>query len=97
MGRYMTTDEAQKQANPMEKWTKKVGQKFFLSRNILSDMRVVTPENSRTIHPEGKHLEKENEEESCQAERDQRKRMQHKININDKTRKLLHNQGHTWK
>lgn len=27
-------------------------------------MRVVTPENNRTFHPEGKQLEKENEE-SC--------------------------------
>lgn len=52
----MTIDEVQKQASPMEKCTKNVGQKFSLSRNILSDMRVVTPENNRAIHPEGKHL-----------------------------------------
>lgn len=31
-------------------------------------MRVVTPENNRTVHPEGKQLEKENEEESCGEE-----------------------------
>lgn len=60
----MTKDDTQKQANPIEKWMKNVGQKFLRSKNIFSEMRVVTPENNRTFHPEGKQLEKENEE-SC--------------------------------
>ena len=28
-------------------------------------MRVITPELNRIIHPEGKQLEKENEDDSC--------------------------------
>jgi hypothetical protein len=43
---------------------KNVGQKFSRSRNIFSEISVVTPENKRTVHPEGKQLEKENDE-SC--------------------------------
>lgn len=31
-------------------------------------MSVTTPENNRTVHPEGKQLENENEEESCGEE-----------------------------
>jgi hypothetical protein len=31
-------------------------------------MRVLTPENNRTVHPEGMQLEKENEGESCGEE-----------------------------
>lgn len=64
---YMTKDDTQKQANPIEKWIANVGQKFSRSKNIFSEMRVVTLENNRTVHPEGKQLEKENEE-SCGEE-----------------------------
>jgi hypothetical protein len=38
---------------------------YLWSRNNLSDMRVITPENNRTVQPEGKQLVKENAEESC--------------------------------
>lgn len=62
---YITRDDTQKQANPTEKWIKNVGQKFSWSRNIFSEMRVATPENKRSVHPEGKQLEKENEYGSC--------------------------------
>jgi len=62
---YMMKDEMQKQVKPMEKWIKNVGQKFSWSRNNFSEMRVITPENNRTVQPEGKQLVKENAEESC--------------------------------
>ena len=61
----MTKDDMQKQVAPMEKWIKNVGQKFSWSRNNFSEMRVITPENSRTVQPEGKQLAKANAEESC--------------------------------
>lgn len=58
---YMMKQEMQKQVNPTEKWIKNVGQKFSLSRNILSEISVVTNENNRILQPEGKQLRKENE------------------------------------
>lgn len=61
---YITMDEMQKQVSPMEKWTKKVGQKFCRSRNIFSERRVITPESNRIGQPEGKQLRKENKVES---------------------------------
>lgn len=62
---YMTKEEMQKQVNPIEKWIKNVGKKFSLSRNILSEISVVTNENNRALQPEGKQLHKENEAEPC--------------------------------
>ncbi|CAK7355891.1 unnamed protein product [Dovyalis caffra] len=61
----MIKDDMQKQVKPMEKWIKKVGQKFSWSRNNFSDMRVIAPENNRTVQPEGKQPVKENAEEFC--------------------------------
>lgn len=58
---YMMKQETQKQVNPTEKCIKNVGQKFSLSRNILSEISVVTNENNRILQPEGKQLRKENE------------------------------------
>ena len=55
----------QKQLKPIEKWILNAGQKFLWSRNNFSDMRVITPENNRTVQPEGKQMVQENAEESC--------------------------------
>lgn len=56
-------EEMQKQVNPTEKWIKKVAQKSWRSKKILSEKRVITPETNRIGQPEGKLLRKEKEEE----------------------------------
>lgn len=61
----MTKAEVQKKANPMQKWIKKDDQIFSRSRNTFSEIRVATPDSNRIVHPEGKQLQKENEEDSC--------------------------------
>lgn len=62
-------EEMQKQVNPTEKWIKKVAQKSWRSKKILSEKRVVTPETNRIGQPEGKLLRKEKEEEPCRIEK----------------------------
>jgi hypothetical protein len=62
---HMMKDAMQKQLKLIEKWILNAGQKYLWSRNNFSDMRVITPENNRTVQPEGKQLVKENAEESC--------------------------------
>lgn len=54
--KYMTNDAVEKHAIPMDTWTKKVRQKFSVSKNILSETKVITPENNKYIQPDGKHL-----------------------------------------
>jgi hypothetical protein len=51
---HMMKDAMQKQLKLIEKWILNAGQKFLWSRNNFSDMRVITPENNRTVQPEGK-------------------------------------------
>lgn len=62
-------EEMQKQVNPTEKWIKKVAQKSWRSKKILSEKRVVTPETNRIGQPEGKLLRKEKVEELCRIEK----------------------------
>lgn len=62
-------EEMQKQVNPTEKWIKKVAQKSWRSKKILSEKRVITPETNRIGQPEGKLLRKEKEEEPCRIEK----------------------------
>lgn len=62
-------EEMQKQVNPTEKWIKKVAQKSWRSKKILSEKRVVTPETNRIGQPEGKQLQKEKEVEPCRIEK----------------------------
>lgn len=62
-------EEMPKQVNPTEKWIKKVAQKSWRSKKILSEKRVVTPETNRIGQPEGKQLQKEKEVEPCRIEK----------------------------
>jgi hypothetical protein len=62
---YITYDDTQKQANPTEKWIINVGQKLSWFKNTFSEMRVITLESNRIIHPEGKQPRKEKEEDPC--------------------------------
>lgn len=62
-------EEMPKQVNPTEKWIKKVAQKSWRSKKILSEKRVITPETNRIGQPEGKLLRKEKEEEPCRIEK----------------------------
>lgn len=62
-------EEMQKQVNPTEKWIKKVAQKSWRSKKILSEKRVITPETNRIGQPEGKQLQKEKEVEPCRIEK----------------------------
>lgn len=62
-------EEMQKQVNPTEKWIKKVAQKSWRSKKILSEKRVITPETNRIGQPEGKLLRKEKVEELCRIEK----------------------------
>lgn len=62
-------EEMQKQVSPTEKWIKKVAQKSWRSKKILSEKRVITPETNRIGQPEGKLLRKEKEEEPCRIEK----------------------------
>lgn len=62
-------EEMPKQVNPTEKWIKKVAQKSWRSKKILSEKRVITPETNRIGQPEGKLLRKEKVEELCRIEK----------------------------
>lgn len=62
-------EEMPKQVNPTEKWIKKVAQKSWRSKKILSEKRVITPETNRIGQPEGKQLQKEKEVEPCRIEK----------------------------
>lgn len=62
---YITYDDTQKQASPTERWNRNDSEKLSRSKSTFSETRVITPDSNRVIHPDGKHPQKENEEDPC--------------------------------
>lgn len=84
---------------PTKKWMLNVLQKSSGSRNNFSETRVTIPEKSRKVQPEGRHLRKENEDESWKKPEEYIiVRIQGNTDfLNPYMSKIYMHQGNTWK
>lgn len=73
---YITKADRQKQAKPIEKCSRNVGQKFLRSKINFSEMRVTAPESNSVFHPDGRDFLKEKDEVPCGKQKHLHKKSQ---------------------